>query len=109
MITGFENHGGYTVLGPDADPLADVEVGIGNCNDGTEGAVSGTVIGTYPHGPVLVRNPALADHLLELALGRELDRAPPSRTHRTAPPATGRRPALTRFRTPTGWRPSSRA
>ena len=73
---GFENHGGYTVLGPTAEPLADVEVGVGNCNDGTEGAVNGTVIGTYPHGPVLVRNPALADHVLELALGRELDPLP---------------------------------
>jgi CobQ-like glutamine amidotransferase family enzyme len=30
------------------------------------------VIGTYPHGPVLVRNPALADHVLELAIGHEL-------------------------------------
>lgn len=76
LISGFENHGGYTVLGPSAEPLADVEVGIGNCNDGTEGAVDGTVIGTYPHGPVLVRNPALADHVLELALGRELDPVP---------------------------------
>ncbi len=73
LITGFENHGGYTVLGPGAQPLGDVEVGIGNCDDGTEGAVNATVIGTYPHGPVLVRNPALADHLLEVALGRELD------------------------------------
>jgi CobQ-like glutamine amidotransferase family enzyme len=75
-ITGFENHGGYTRLGPDAEPLADVEVGVGNCADGTEGAVNGTVIGTYPHGPVLVRNPTLADHVLELALGRELDPLP---------------------------------
>jgi CobQ-like glutamine amidotransferase family enzyme len=58
-LTGFENHGGYTRLGPRAKPLATVEIGIGNCNDGTEGAVSGTVIGTYPHGPVLARNPAL--------------------------------------------------
>jgi lipid II isoglutaminyl synthase (glutamine-hydrolysing) len=72
-LTGFENHGGYTRLGPDAAPLAAVEIGIGNCNDGTEGAVTGTVIGTYPHGPVLARNPALADHVLELALGRALD------------------------------------
>jgi lipid II isoglutaminyl synthase (glutamine-hydrolysing) len=72
-LTGFENHGGYTRLGPRAEPLATVEIGIGNCNDGTEGAVSGAVIGTYPHGPVLARNPALADHLLELALGHELE------------------------------------
>jgi lipid II isoglutaminyl synthase (glutamine-hydrolysing) len=50
-----------------------VEIGVGNCNDGTEGAVAGTVIGTYPHGPILARNPALADHILELALGHELE------------------------------------
>jgi lipid II isoglutaminyl synthase (glutamine-hydrolysing) len=75
-ITGFENHGGYTRLGPDAEPLARVEIGIGNCDDGTEGAVNGTVIGTYPHGPVLARNPALADHVLSLGLGRELDPIP---------------------------------
>ena len=49
-----------------------MEIGIGNCDDGTEGAVAGTVIGTYPHGPLLARNPALADHVLELALGRRL-------------------------------------
>lgn len=72
VITGFENHGGYTYLGPDAAPLARVEKGLGNNGDGTEGAVQGRVIGTYPHGPVLARNPALADHVLELALGRPL-------------------------------------
>ena len=72
-LTGFENHGGYTTLGPAVEPLATVEIGIGNCNDGTEGAVAGTVIGTYPHGPILARNPALADHILELALGHELE------------------------------------
>jgi CobQ-like glutamine amidotransferase family enzyme len=71
-LTGFENHGGYTRLGPQAEPLASVEIGVGNCDDGTEGAVTGTVIGTYPHGPVLARNPALADHVLELGLGRKL-------------------------------------
>ncbi|WP_375432216.1 type 1 glutamine amidotransferase [uncultured Friedmanniella sp.] len=71
-LTGFENHGGYTVLGPGASPLATVEVGVGNCGDGTEGAVAGTVVGTYPHGPVLARNPALADHVLELALGEPM-------------------------------------
>lgn len=72
LITGFENHGGYTTLGPAARPLATVEVGVGNDGKGTEGAVQGRVIGTYPHGPVLARNPELADHLLELATGREL-------------------------------------
>lgn len=76
LITGFENHGGFTYLGPDASPLARVEIGVGNSGDGTEGAVQGRVIGTYPHGPVLARNPELADHLLELALGRELEPLP---------------------------------
>ena len=72
LITGFENHGGFTTLGSGATPLAEVEVGVGN-GDGTEGAVQGKVIGSYPHGPVLARNPALADHLIELALGTELE------------------------------------
>lgn len=72
LLTGFENHGGYTTLGSSATPLASVEVGVGNAGDGTEGAVQGTVIGTYPHGPVLARNPALADHVLQVALGEEL-------------------------------------
>ena len=71
-LTGFENHGGYTWLGAGMRPLGTVEIGIGNCDDGSEGAVAGTVIGTYAHGPVLARNPALADHILELALGHEL-------------------------------------
>jgi CobQ-like glutamine amidotransferase family enzyme len=71
-LTGFENHGGYTRLGSGVTPLATVEIGVGNCDDGSEGAVAGTVIGTYPHGPILARNPALADHVLELALGHEL-------------------------------------
>ena len=76
LLTGFENHGGYTTLGPSATPLARVEVGVGNAADGTEGAIDGSVIGTYPHGPVLARNPALADHVLQLALGEELTPLP---------------------------------
>lgn len=75
LITGFENHGGFTTLGAGASPLASVEVGVGN-GDGTEGAVQGNVIGSYPHGPLLARNPALADHLLELALQTTLDPLP---------------------------------
>ena len=76
LITGFENHGGYTTLGADATPLARAATGVGNCGDGTEGAVQGRVIGTYPHGPVLARNPDLADHLMTLALGRDLEPLP---------------------------------
>ncbi|WP_022910863.1 type 1 glutamine amidotransferase [Aestuariimicrobium kwangyangense] len=72
-LTGFENHGGHTTLGADAVPLARVEVGVGNNGDGTEGTQQGTVIGTYPHGPVLARNPELADHVLRLGTGLDLD------------------------------------
>ncbi len=73
QITGFENHGGYTTLGSQASPLARVEIGVGNDGGGTEGAVQGNVVATYPHGPVLARNPELADYLLERALGRTLE------------------------------------
>lgn len=65
IMTGFENHGGTTTLGPGAHPLARVVAGVGNGGgDGTEGAWAGHVVGTYLHGPVLARNPALADLLL---------------------------------------------
>ncbi len=76
LLTGFENHGGWTTLGPAARPLARVQVGIGNDRTGTEGAQQGKVVGTYPHGPVLARNPLLADHLLQLGLDTELDPLP---------------------------------
>jgi lipid II isoglutaminyl synthase (glutamine-hydrolysing) len=69
-LTGFENHGGVTTLGPGVTPLARVVTGVGNGGgDGTEGAWSGRVVGTYLHGPVLARNVALADRLLGWALG----------------------------------------
>ena len=68
-LTGFENHGGKTTLGPGVAPLARVVHGVGNGDgSGTEGAVCGRVIGTYLHGPLLARNPALADLLLDWAL-----------------------------------------
>jgi lipid II isoglutaminyl synthase (glutamine-hydrolysing) len=68
QLTGFENHQGVTTLGPAARPLARVRLGVGN-GDGTEGAYAGRVLGTYLHGPALVRNPALADLLLTWAAG----------------------------------------
>jgi len=68
-LTGFENHGGVSVVGTGATPLARVEHGVGNGGgDGTEGAWAGRVLGTYLHGPVLARNTALADLLLGWAL-----------------------------------------
>jgi CobQ-like glutamine amidotransferase family enzyme len=72
LLTGFENHGGCTTLGASAAPLAQVIRGVGNGDgSGTEGAVCGRVLGTYLHGPVLARNPALADLLLAWALNAE--------------------------------------
>jgi CobQ-like glutamine amidotransferase family enzyme len=71
-FTGFENHAGRTRLGSRVLPLAELVRGVGNGDGATEGAVVGKVLGTYLHGPVLARNPALADHLLRLATGAEL-------------------------------------
>ncbi|MFN2606502.1 MAG: type 1 glutamine amidotransferase [Acidimicrobiales bacterium] len=69
-LTGYENHAGVTTLGPTARPLGRVLVGHGNeGSEGTEGAVSGRVVGTYLHGPALARNPALADLILSWVVG----------------------------------------
>ena len=69
-LTGYENHAGATRLGPASQPLGRVRVGSGNgAGTGVDGAVSGRVLGTYLHGPVLARNPALADLLLGWAVG----------------------------------------
>jgi lipid II isoglutaminyl synthase (glutamine-hydrolysing) len=67
-LTGFENHQGRTWRGPQVKPLATVVTGVGN-GDGTEGAYHGRVVGTYLHGPALVRNPSLADLLLTWVAG----------------------------------------
>ena len=73
-IAGFENHGGRTYLGAGEDPLGRVLKGHGNNGrDGTEGVQRGNVIGTYLHGPLLPKNVWLADRVIELALGIELD------------------------------------
>lgn len=85
VLTGFENHQGSTHLGPDAKPLGIVVRGWGNegpelivdpedpgrdiRGGGAEGAVQGSIICTYMHGPALARNPELADLLLAHAMG----------------------------------------
>ena len=83
-LTGFENHLGGTVLGADASPLGTVTAGQGNGGNADssaakgqsreghtsyEGAVQGSVIATYMHGPALARNPELADLILAHAMG----------------------------------------
>jgi len=70
-LTGFENHSGATSVGPGATPLGPVTAGLGNGGgaDRSEGAWAGRVVGSYLHGPLLARNPALADLLLGWAIG----------------------------------------
>ena len=95
-LTGFANHMGATILGPDAYPLgilrprggmvgntdahgveaADVVVKNGEKQQSYEGAVQGSVIATYMHGPALARNPQLADVLLARALGTTVAELP---------------------------------
>ena len=70
QLTGFENHRGGTVLGPAASPLGAVVKGAGNrAGDGFDGAIQGSVVATYMHGPCLARNPELADLLLSKVVG----------------------------------------
>jgi CobQ-like glutamine amidotransferase family enzyme len=77
-LAGFENHAGRTILDKGATPLGRVVAGFGN--DGTsgyEGCRAGRVIGTYLHGPLLPRNPWLADWLLAQAVAHATDGEPP--------------------------------
>ncbi|MGH2373693.1 MAG: type 1 glutamine amidotransferase [bacterium] len=96
-LVGFENHGGRTHLGPQARPLGVVETGFGNNGtDRTEGALGGSVYGTYLHGPLLPKNPWLADLLIGLALRRRhgdvhLDPLADAEEHRAADAAAQRR------------------
>lgn len=93
-LTGFANHQGATLLGPDATPLGYVTEGVGNTDaHGAlsaglghnragkevyfEGAVQGSLVATYMHGPVLARNPQLADILLASAMDTTVDDLPP--------------------------------
>lgn len=66
-VCGFENHGSSTLLGADEQPLGPVVLPSGEPR--TDGVHRAALYGTYLHGPVLVRNPALADHLLSVVVG----------------------------------------
>jgi CobQ-like glutamine amidotransferase family enzyme len=69
-FTGFENHAGQTRFTDDLQPLGIVVRGVGNgLNTSVDGVVTPQVIGTYMHGPALVRNPGLADWVLERKVG----------------------------------------
>jgi lipid II isoglutaminyl synthase (glutamine-hydrolysing) len=78
MLAGFENHAGRTRLDEGALPLGRVVHGFGNDGkSGFEGCRVGRAIGTYLHGPLLPRNPWLADWLLAQALGHASGGDPP--------------------------------
>jgi CobQ-like glutamine amidotransferase family enzyme len=99
VLAGFENHGGRTYLGADAEPLGRVLNGHGNNDkDGFEGVRRLNVFGTYLHGPLLPKNAHLADRLIALALARrtgaepdlaELDDAFEDAAHASARRAAG--------------------
>lgn len=70
-VVGFENHGGRTYLAPGQPAFGTVKRGFGNnAEDGQEGARYKNAFGTYLHGSLLPKNPALADELIRLALER---------------------------------------
>lgn len=79
-VVGFENHGGRTVINENR-PLGKVLYGSGNDGkSGYEGVVYKNVIGTYLHGPLLPKNPQLADwliqHALEKKYGQKIELSP---------------------------------
>lgn len=72
IIVGFENHGGRTYLGKNVMPLGKIIKGFGNNGkDQTEGAVYKNSLCSYFHGPILSKNPSLADYLITKALERK--------------------------------------
>jgi CobQ-like glutamine amidotransferase family enzyme len=76
-LAGFENHAGRTRLDPGAQPLGHVVAGFGNDGEsGWEGCRVGRAVGTYLHGPLLPRNPWLADWLLAQALAHRYGEVP---------------------------------
>lgn len=78
-IVGYENHSGHTKLGPGSRPLGRVVQGEGNHPDaGIEGARTENVIGTYLHGALLPKNPAISDFLIAEAAKRRYGSFTPS-------------------------------
>lgn len=72
VVVGFENHSGKTYLGSKVRPMGKVLSGYGNNGkDKTEGVRYKNVFATYSHGPLLPKNPKLADLILKTALVRK--------------------------------------
>lgn len=71
-VVGYENHAGRTHLGAGVKPFGEVIYGHGNDGQsGQEGCVYKNVVGTYIHGPLLPKNPQLADWLILRALQKK--------------------------------------
>src|SRR5438067_1422458 len=86
-LAGFENHAGRTYLDDGAAPLGRVLAGFGNDGEsGFEGCRVGRAIGTYLHGPLLPRNPWLADWLLAQAASHATGGPPPAPQPPPPPP-----------------------
>lgn len=67
-LIGYENHSGLTHLNRGQPSLARVKKGAGNNgHDGVEGCRTNNVFGSYLHGPILPKNPRLADELIKIA------------------------------------------
>ena len=91
-LAGFENHAGRTILGDGAQPLGRVVAGFGNDGEsGYEGCRRGRALGTYLHGPLLPRNPWLADWLIGQALAPARRDASGARAARRRPRGAGAR------------------
>jgi CobQ-like glutamine amidotransferase family enzyme len=73
-LIGYENHSGQTFLGENSTPLAErVVLGAGNnALETSEGCVFNNAIGTYLHGPLLPKNPSIADFLIRKAVSRKV-------------------------------------
>jgi CobQ-like glutamine amidotransferase family enzyme len=79
QVIGYENHSGQTFLSHGVLPFGSVTKGAGNNGqDGTEGARYKNVIGSYCHGSLLPKNPAVADFLIEKAVLRKYGEFSPS-------------------------------
>ena len=96
LMSGFANHAGRTRLGPQARPLATLTSGPGNDDaDGAdasrEGALQGGIVASYLHGPVLARNPGLADLLLARGLGEPVEPLPQTPGPSAGPERSSRR------------------
>lgn len=71
-LIGYENHARDLVLEDGVPPLGTIVYGRGN-GGGSEGVYLDGIIGTHLHGPVLAKNPSVADHLLTRAIGEGYD------------------------------------